>query len=59
MTDLYTKCVLTVIAIALCVIAGQGAVGTAKAQLEEKCGQDRLSPCWIMPSTTIDVFIRR
>lgn len=50
MIDIYTKAVLTVIAVALCVIAAQGLLGPqpAVAQLASSgCGERPSRPCYV------------
>lgn len=46
MIDRYTKAVLTVIALALLALAGQGAVRDAGAQYGS-CGSSKFSACFI------------
>lgn len=50
MTDRYTKIVLTVIAVALCVIAVQNAVPRARA-LGNGCGDSSSNPCYVEPAS--------
>ena len=45
--DAYTKGVLTVIAVALCVLVVQNAVLDATAVGHDGCGQARFSPCYL------------
>jgi hypothetical protein len=44
--DRYSKCVLSVIAAALVIIAAQQAFGPAVAQMGS-CGVSRYSPCYV------------
>jgi hypothetical protein len=54
MVDRYTKVVLTVIALALTVIAVRDVVGPVSAQLDEPCGRiDR--PCYIVADRPVKV----
>ena len=52
-TDLYTKAVLTLIAGALVVIAWQGTVRPANAQLGLGCGSSQSLPCYVAPSSML------
>jgi hypothetical protein len=55
MTDIYTKSVLTVIAVSLAVLAIQGVLPTAaQAQLGSGCGAF-YDPCTVEISGTVDV----
>jgi hypothetical protein len=57
MIDRYTKTVLTVIAVSLTVIAGQGLIRPAQAQMGD-CGSVR-SPCYVnnLPGMPLDVLV--
>jgi hypothetical protein len=57
MTDHYTKAVLTVIAIALVVIAARGFVPQAGAQ--DGCGSDSMSACYVRTDVPLAVRIVR
>jgi hypothetical protein len=60
MVDAYTKLVLTVIAVALSVIAFRISIPTATAQFGELSGCGRLitSPCYVQEASPLKVTVR-
>lgn len=54
--DLYTKAVLTVIAVSLAVLAVRGGIEPARA-LGDGCGDSRLNPCYVTLDSTLDVNV--
>lgn len=55
MADNYTKSILTIIAIALSVIAIRGPLGASSASaLGEGCGDQKWNPCYVTGSVSID-----
>ena len=57
--DLYTKVVLTVIAIALVSIAIREAIPSARAQLGSGCGESWQTACYIRTWNPINVNVSR
>lgn len=57
--DLYTKAVLTVIAIALVSIVFREAIPSARAQLGSGCGDSAFSACYIQIRFPIKVTVTR
>lgn len=57
MIDLYSKSVLTVIAVALSVLAWQQVTAPAVAQMGIGCG-DMLSPCYVANRFTNPITVR-
>jgi len=47
MNDIYSKAVMTVIAVALTVIAGNQLFGPAQAQFGDGCGDDSSDSCFV------------
>ena len=57
MTDRYTKSVLTVIAVALMLIAAQLGIPMATAQFGDGCGDSRGNPCWVKGSVDVSGYV--
>jgi hypothetical protein len=55
--DQYTKCVLTVIAVALAVIAVQNLIPTAFAQVD-RCGDAASNPCYVAGSLGSPIYVQ-
>jgi hypothetical protein len=58
MFDRYTKAVLTVIAVSLTVIAAQGVVRPAQAQMEG-CGINSMDACYVRTDRALPVMVER
>ena len=56
MLDLYTKCVLTIIAAALSIIAAHNMTGGAIAQ-GDRCGTTMHQPCWVIAAIPLEVVV--
>jgi hypothetical protein len=56
-TDRYTKSVLTVIAVALAVIALQNLIPTARAQVD-RCGDATSNPCYVAASQSSPLYVQ-